>query len=151
MKADWPLLKSLCMRAVGLVDHCQVLAKSNWSELTRLHLGQNGCSLDFDKGAPSCLERLDLSETCVQSSGTHSMGEHGWGVMKYLCLCGTIGNYKAERPPIAVCSMLECLDSSGCKLISFDNEGRLAVENLLSACWPRMQFLKLADCAALHS
>ena len=42
MKADWPLLKTLCMQAVGLKEDCKVLANSNWSELTRLHLGQNG-------------------------------------------------------------------------------------------------------------
>jgi len=149
MKADWPLLKSLCMQAVGLVKDCKILAKSNWSELTRLHLGQNTFALEFAEDAP-CLERLDLSENCVQSSGTHLMGYHGWGSLKRLCLSKTRGFYTDERPPTTVCSMLECLDLSACKLIPVDGEGypsMLGVENLLSACWPMMQFLKLADCA----
>ena len=151
MKADWPLLKSLCMRAVGLFEHCKALvsAKGNWPELTRLHLGQNSFPLNFDEGGPS-VERLDLSKTCVHSSGTHPMGKPGWGSLKRLCLCGIMGTYQHTRPPIAVCSMLECLDLSACKLISFYDEGyssKFGAANLLSACWPRMQFLKLADSA----
>ena len=149
MKANWPLLKSLCMQAVGLKEDCKVLANSNWSELTRLHLGQNGFNFKFDEAAPR-LERLDLSENCVYSSGTHPMGYHGWGSLKRLCLSRTEGTYTDERPPTAVCSMLECLDLSACGLVNVDSEGhismKLAVENLLSACWPTMQFLKRAYC-----
>ena len=151
MKADWPLLKTLCMQAVGLKEDCKVLANSNWSELTRLHLGQNGLNFKIDEIAPQGrLERLDLSENCVYSSGTHPMGYHGWGSLKRLCLCGTEGTYTDERPPTAVCNMLEYLDLSSCGLVNVDSEGhkskKLAVENLLSACWPMMQFLKLAYC-----
>ncbi len=147
MKGDWPLLKSLCMRAVALHEHMDlVLAKGSWSELTRLHLGRNNVSLKLDEGGP-CLQRLDLSETCVESSGTHPMGKHGWGSLKRLCLCGTTGTYKDGRLPIAVCTMLECLDLSACKLIYFGYPSKFGVANLFSACWPRMQYLKLADCA----
>ena len=113
MKADWPLLKSLCMRAVSLTGDCKILAKSNLSELTRLHLGHNGFALKFAEDAP-CLERLDLSEIRAQSNGTHLMGYQGWGSLKLLCLYRTRGDYADERPLTAVCSMLECLDLSAC-------------------------------------
>lgn len=149
MKANWPLLTSLCIQAVGLVEDCRILAKSLWSELTRLHVGQSELALEFAEDAP-CLERLDLSENLVKSIGIHLMGYQGWGSLKRLCLNGTRGVYADERPPTAVCSRLKCLDLSACVLTDVHGEGHpslLGVENLLGACWPMIQFLKLADCA----
>ncbi len=132
MKADWPLSTSLCMQAIGLKEDCKVLANSNWSELTRPHLGQS-FDFTFDEVAPR-LERLDLSDNFVYSSGTYPMGYHGWGILKRLCLSRTEGTYTDERPPTAVCTMLECLDLSSCGLVNVDGEGHISMKLAVEIC-----------------